>query len=64
MVVQVAKYAFHRNPLEPGSDKAVFRIAEYTDVEPILAALRQSGAVIEDMQHWQSRPLARATRWC
>ena len=42
------------HPQEPGSNKAVFRIAEYTDVEPILAALRQSGAVIEDMQLHQA----------
>ena len=30
--------------------KYTLRINEYTDVEPILATLRQSGAVIEDMQ--------------
>src|SRR6478609_10220929 len=42
------------HPLEPGTNRAVFRIAEYTDVEPILAALRQSGSVIEDMQLHQA----------
>jgi ABC-2 type transport system ATP-binding protein len=42
------------HPQEPGSNRAVFRIAEYTDVEPILASLRQSGAVIEDMQLHQA----------
>ncbi len=42
------------HPQEPGTNRAVFRIAEYTDVEPILASLRQSGAVIEDMQLHQA----------
>jgi ABC-2 type transport system ATP-binding protein len=42
------------HPQEPGSNKAVFRIAEYTDVEPILASLRLSGALIEDMQLHQA----------
>jgi ABC-2 type transport system ATP-binding protein len=42
------------HPLEPGTNRAVFRIAEYTDVEPILAKLRLSGAVIEDMQLHQA----------
>ena len=42
------------HPVEPGSNKAVFRIAEYNDVEPILASLRLAGSVIEDMQLHQA----------
>ena len=42
------------HPTEPGSNKYVFRIADYADVEPILATLRQSGAQIEDMQLHQA----------
>jgi ABC-2 type transport system ATP-binding protein len=42
------------HPAEPGADKFSLRIHEYTDVEPILASLRQSGAVIEDMQLHQA----------
>ena len=37
-----------------GGDKYTLRVNEYTDVEPILAKLRQSGAVIEDMQLQQA----------
>jgi ABC-2 type transport system ATP-binding protein len=35
-------------------NKYSLRIQEYTDVEPILASLRESGAVIEDMQLQQA----------
>lgn len=42
------------HPAEPGGNKYVFRIADYADVEPILATLRQSGAQIEDMQLHQA----------
>jgi ABC-2 type transport system ATP-binding protein len=35
-------------------DKYTLRINEYTEVEPILAQLRQLGAVIEDMQLQQA----------
>ncbi|HEX8885091.1 MAG TPA: ABC transporter ATP-binding protein [Noviherbaspirillum sp.] len=42
------------HPAEPGSNKYVFRIADYADVEPILATLRQNGAQIEDMQLHQA----------
>ncbi|HWV62738.1 MAG TPA: ABC transporter ATP-binding protein [Oxalicibacterium sp.] len=37
-----------------GGDRYTLRVNEYTDVEPILAKLRQSGAVIEDMQLQQA----------
>ncbi len=37
-----------------GGNKYTLRITEYTQVEPILAALRESGAVIEDMQLQQA----------
>ena len=42
------------HPLEPGTNRAVFRIAEYSEVEPILASLRLGGSVIEDMQLHQA----------
>jgi ABC-2 type transport system ATP-binding protein len=42
------------HPAEPGASKFCLRIHEYSDVEPILANLRQSGAVIEDMQLHQA----------
>src|SRR5690606_35810791 len=37
-----------------GGDKYTLRVNEYTDVEPILAKLRQSGAAIGDMQLQQA----------
>jgi ABC-2 type transport system ATP-binding protein len=43
----------HPDELLSGS-KYTLRIDQYSDVEPILAALRQSGAVIEDMQLQQA----------
>lgn len=43
----------HPDALVP-DHKYTLRIKEYTDVEPILAALRTSGAVIEDMQLQQA----------
>jgi ABC-2 type transport system ATP-binding protein len=43
----------HPDALVP-DHKYTLRINEYTDVEPILAALRTSGAVIEDMQLQQA----------
>jgi ABC-2 type transport system ATP-binding protein len=42
------------HPVEPGSDKAVFRIAEYSEVEPILASLRLAGCAVEDMRLHQA----------
>jgi len=43
----------HPEELMAGS-KYTLRINEYTEVEPILATLRESGAVIEDMQLQQA----------
>ncbi|GIZ53463.1 ABC transporter ATP-binding protein [Noviherbaspirillum aridicola] len=43
----------HPDELVSGS-KYTLRVNEYSDVEPILATLRQSGAVIEDMQLQQA----------
>lgn len=37
-----------------GGNRFTLRVNEYTDVEPILMKLRQSGAVIEDMQLQQA----------
>ena len=37
-----------------GGNRFTLRVNEYTDVEPILAKLRQGGAVIEDMQLQQA----------
>ena len=43
----------HPEELQSGS-KYTLRVGEYTDVEPILAALREGGAVIDDMQLQQA----------
>ncbi|WP_136417808.1 ABC transporter ATP-binding protein [Herbaspirillum sp. ST 5-3] len=43
----------HPDELVAGN-KYTLRVNEYSDVEPILATLRQSGAVIEDMQLQQA----------
>ncbi|WP_292934274.1 ABC transporter ATP-binding protein [Noviherbaspirillum sp.] len=43
----------HPDELVTGN-KYTLRVNEYSDVEPILATLRQSGAVIEDMQLQQA----------
>jgi ABC-2 type transport system ATP-binding protein len=43
----------HPDELMSGN-KYALRVNEYTDVEPILAALREAGAVIEDMQLQQA----------
>jgi ABC-2 type transport system ATP-binding protein len=43
----------HPDELISGN-KYTLRVNEYTDVEPILARLRESGAVIDDMQLQQA----------
>jgi ABC-2 type transport system ATP-binding protein len=62
LVVHLAQGAFpdalkplvsHPDELVSGN-KYTLRVNEYTDVEPILAALRQAGAVIDDMQLQQA----------
>jgi len=40
--------------LQGSAGYTVFRVNEYTAVEPILSALRQAGCVIEDMQLQQA----------
>lgn len=62
LVVRIAQGTFpaalkplvsHPDELVSGN-KYTLRVNEYTDVEPILATLRQSGVVIEDMQLQQA----------
>lgn len=50
----VYERALHQRELLSGGSLYIFRVTDYSDIEPILAALRQAGIMIDDIQLQQA----------